>query len=62
MPAIYRCRPPWQNATPARHTRYLHTTLIKMDARELSIQAAISDYNAGVYTSLRAVAKAYNIP
>jgi hypothetical protein len=33
-----------------------------MDARELSIQAAIGDYNAGVYTSLRAVAKAYHVP
>ncbi|KAK7190388.1 hypothetical protein PSPO01_03363 [Paraphaeosphaeria sporulosa] len=62
MPATCGFRPPWQNATPAQNTRYLHQQSIKMDARELSIQAAISDYHAGVYTSLRAVAKAYHIP
>lgn len=33
-----------------------------MDARELSIQSAIRDFNAGIYPSQRAAAKAYNIP
>jgi hypothetical protein len=33
-----------------------------MDARELAIQSAINDSNAGLYTSQRAAAKAYRIP
>ena len=33
-----------------------------MANREATIQAAISDLNAGVYPSQRAAAKAYNIP
>ena len=33
-----------------------------MDAREFAIQSAISDFNAGVYSSQRAAAKAYGIP
>jgi hypothetical protein len=33
-----------------------------MDARELAIQSAINDSNAGLYTSYRAAAKAYGIP
>ena len=33
-----------------------------MDTREESIQAAIRDFNAGVFTSQRSAAKAYNIP
>ena len=33
-----------------------------MDNREAAFQAAISDLNAGVFSSQRAAAKAYNIP
>ena len=33
-----------------------------MDAREATIQAAIADYNSGVFKSQRATAKAYGIP
>ena len=33
-----------------------------MNAREVAIQSAIRDFNAGIYTSQRAAAKAYGIP
>lgn len=33
-----------------------------MDAREVAIQSAINDFNAGLYPSQRAAAKAYNVP
>jgi hypothetical protein len=33
-----------------------------MDARNLATQLAISDFNAGLYSSLRVAAKAYGIP
>jgi hypothetical protein len=33
-----------------------------MDPREQAIQLAISDYDAGIYPSKRAAAKAYNVP
>jgi hypothetical protein len=32
------------------------------DSREVILQAAISDLNDGVFTSVRACAKAYNVP
>jgi hypothetical protein len=51
-----------KNVSPAQNTRYLYQQSINKDARELSIQVALSDYNAGIYTSLRAVAKVYHIP
>ncbi|KAF2007156.1 hypothetical protein P154DRAFT_420589 [Amniculicola lignicola CBS 123094] len=33
-----------------------------MDARELAIQLATRDYNAGTFTSQRAAAKVYGLP
>ena len=52
--------------TPTRHhqtTAFLPpTTYFIMDPREVAIESAIRDYNARVYTSQAAAARAYGIP
>lgn len=53
---------PTKTRHPQKRRDISQHNAFNMNSREQAIQAAIADYNSGIYTSQRAAAKAYAIP